>query len=72
MEMIWTYLGLARQSNEWRKRRNPEQSRGIQAYAAKQEAIWSDFASRAWTEFGVQGILNRLRETIGKVNTKIV
>jgi hypothetical protein len=44
----------------------------MKAYAAKQEGMWSGLACRAWDEFGVQEILDRLKDIIGDVDTKSV
>jgi hypothetical protein len=71
MEMIWSYLGLLRRCHDWRARRQTEQSRGMQAYAAKQEATWNGLAMRAWNEFGVQRIVEGLRETIGEIDLNV-
>lgn len=53
MEMMWTFVGMYRQSCTW-TRRMGRGSPGMQAYAAKQAAIWMGFAQRAAKEFSLK------------------
>jgi hypothetical protein len=70
MEMIWTYLGLSRRSKKWADVKSTGSS-GMQAYAAKQEAVWKSFAVRAWQEFGLKELLQDLQKVIGDVHPDI-
>jgi hypothetical protein len=67
MEMIWTYLRLSRRSKKWANVKHSGTS-GMQAYAAKQEAVWRSFAARAWQEFGLKELLQDLQKVIGNIS----
>jgi hypothetical protein len=55
MEMIWTYIGLRNKSWEWGERKDAP-SIGMTAYAAKQEAMWGEWAEKAKVAFGLDHI----------------
>jgi hypothetical protein len=53
MEMVWTFVGMYRQRHKWIQQKG-RGSTGMQAYAAKQAAVWMGFAQRAVDEFGLE------------------
>jgi len=56
-EMKWTTAYFNHRAAEWHKRKEGDFSLGHQIYAAKQEAMWKDFANTARISFSKFGVI---------------
>jgi hypothetical protein len=50
-EMLWTVCGFRARAAQWASHMEASNKPGAQAYAAKQQALWSSFADQAKTRF---------------------
>jgi hypothetical protein len=55
-EMKWTTAYFKHQAAKWQNRKEDVTSLGHKMYAAKQEAMWKDFANRARSLFSKMGV----------------
>jgi hypothetical protein len=56
-EMRWTTAYFNHRAREWQRRKEGDMSLGHKVYAAKQQAMWKDFADnsrKCFSKLGVQ------------------